>query len=83
MNQPQVAMPIKEQLLECLGGPWPEPPDLEARAWEVGRGEGYRIERVEYQVEPGDFIPAYVLIPDGVEAGLPRPAIAVWHQHND
>ncbi len=35
-----------------------------------------------YEVEPGDRVPAYVLIPDGVDAQHPAPAVAVWHQHN-
>jgi dienelactone hydrolase len=44
--------------------------------------DGYRVESVTYEVEPGDRVPAYVLIPDGVDANYPAPAVAVWHQHN-
>ena len=83
MEQSQDAIPFREKLRECLGGPWPEPPALDARVREVGREEGYRIERVEYQAELGETIPSYALIPDGADPGMPRPAIAVWHQHND
>jgi len=43
---------------------------------------GYRIEWVSYEAEPGDRVPALLLVPDGVTGGHPAPAIAVWHQHN-
>jgi dienelactone hydrolase len=44
--------------------------------------DGYRLESVTYEVQPGDRVPAYVLVPDGVDAQHPAPAVAVWHQHN-
>jgi len=34
-----------------------------------------------YEAEPGDWVPACLLIPDGVDAEHPAPAVAVWHQH--
>jgi len=43
--------------------------------------DGYRIERVAYESEPGDRVPALLLVPDGASALRPAPAIAVWHQH--
>ncbi len=76
-------MRFKRRLLACLGGPWPEVGPLNP----VNRGpaqaaDGYRIEPVAYESEPGDAVPAYLLIPAGVSARRPAPAIAVWHQHN-
>jgi dienelactone hydrolase len=44
--------------------------------------DGYRIESLTYEVQSGERIPALLLIPDGASASDPRPAIAVWHQHN-
>ena len=73
---------FREKLLQCLGGPWPEPCDLKPKVRETIQKDGYRIESVTYEVEPGDRVPAYVLIPDGVDANHPAPAVAVWHQHN-
>ncbi len=67
---------------DCLGEGWPDPPALKPILGEVRQMEGYRLESVSYLSEPGDRIPAYVLIPDGVDANSPVPAIAVWHQHN-
>ena len=73
---------LRQRLLECLGGPWPEGGDLRPVVREVWQREGYRIESVTYEAVPGDRIPALVLVPDGVSAQNPAPAVAVWHQHN-
>lgn len=76
------AVDFREKLLDCLGGPWPEPCPLNAKTSETRQENGYRIETVSYEVEPGDRVPAYLLIPDGVNADRPAPAVCVWHQHN-
>lgn len=73
---------LRQQLVTCLGGPWPEPSPLRPVVRETITKEGYRIESITYEVEPGDRVPAYLLIPDGVSASSPAPAVAVWHQHN-
>jgi dienelactone hydrolase len=73
---------FRAKLLECLGGPWPEPCPLVPQTHETVAKDGYRIESVSYEVEPGDRVPAFLLIPDGVTADRPAPAVAVWHQHN-
>ncbi len=73
---------LRAKLLKCLGGPWPEPCDLRPRLRETVQKDGYRIESVTYEAEPGDPIPALLLVPDGVSAASPAPAVAVWHQHN-
>jgi dienelactone hydrolase len=83
---------FRDHLLACLGGPWPEPCPLDVRPREPvevdgrriegGRHDGYRIESLDYQVEPGERVSALLLVPDGVSAAHPAPAVAVWHQHN-
>lgn len=72
---------FRENLLACLGGEWPEPPALGPELVDSIPRDGYRLEKVTYQVEPGERVSAYVLIPDGVSADSPAPGIAVWHQH--
>ena len=72
---------LRERLQECLGGPWPEPCPLDPRTIETTQGDGFRIESLSYEVEPGDRVPALLLVPDGVDADHPAPAIAIWHQH--
>jgi len=74
--------PFRQKLLECLGGPWPQPCDLKPMLRETMRKDGYRIESLTYEVEPDDRIPAMLLVPDGVDAEHPAPAVAIWHQHN-
>lgn len=73
---------LRHRLVQCLGGPWPEPLPLFPETRETLVRDGFRIESVTYEVEPGDRVPAMLLIPDGVTAANPAPAIAVWHQHN-
>ena len=73
---------LRKQLLECLGGPWPEACDLRPKLRETTAKEGYRIESLTFEAEPGDPIPAMLLVPDGVDAAHPAPAVAIWHQHN-
>ena len=74
---------LRSKLLECLGGPWPEGCELKSQVRETIRKKGYRIESITYEAEPGDAIPAMLLIPEGVTADRPAPAVAVWHQHNE
>ena len=74
---------FRRKLLRCLGGPWPKPCALKARR--VGAPEekdGYTLEKWTYEVEPGDRVAAFLLVPDGVDARRPAPAVAIWHQHN-
>ncbi len=68
--------------LECLGGPFPESNPLIIQQRDSIRKDGYRIESLTYEVEPGDRIFALLLVPDNVTASRPAPGIAVWHQHN-
>ncbi|MCA9027298.1 MAG: dienelactone hydrolase family protein [Planctomycetaceae bacterium] len=72
---------FRERLLEGLGGVWPEPCELEPVLRETSQQDGFRIESLTYTVEPGDRVPALLLMPDGVSAQQQAPAICVWHQH--
>ncbi|MBM4074138.1 MAG: hypothetical protein FJ267_00665 [Planctomycetes bacterium] len=72
---------FRDQLLKGLGGDWPTPCPLNVRHREVIEKPGYRIESLYYDAEPGDAIPALLLIPDGVSSSKPAPGICVWHQH--
>jgi dienelactone hydrolase len=74
---------LRKRLLECLGGSWPPPCDLRPVIRQTIRKDGHRIESVSYEVEPGDRVPAMLLVPDGIDASHPAPAVAVWHQHSN
>ena len=74
--------PFREQLLNCLGGQWPENHDLRAQVEKTENREQYVVEWVSYEAEPDDRIPAILLRPPDRSAQSPGPAVAVWHQHN-
>lgn len=76
------AADFRDRLLQGLGGTWPEGCPLNVRVRETQQHEGYTLVSVYYDAEPGDAVPANLLIPTGVSAAKPAPAIAVWHQHN-
>ena len=69
-------------LVDCLGGPWPEPCSLEPTINKKINKEGYRVEFLSYQVEENDRVPAILIVPDGVDEKNPVPGVVVWHQHN-
>jgi dienelactone hydrolase len=75
------AADFPDRLLAGLGGAWPEPPPLKPRTLETTQHEGYRIEKITYEAEPDDLIPALLLIPDSVTSSKPTPGICIWHQH--
>jgi dienelactone hydrolase len=67
---------------KCLGGPFPELPIINPQVREITQKDGYRIESLMYEAQPGNKIPALLLVPDKVSKDNPVPGIAVWHQHN-
>jgi dienelactone hydrolase len=73
---------FQEKLKAALGGPWPEPCPLKPEVAKTEAKEGYRIEHLSYEVEPGDRVPALLLVPDKVDREHPAPGICIWHQHN-
>lgn len=80
-SQSATSATFREQLLRCLGGAWPDPCDLEPRLIKTEQKDGYRLEWIDYAVEPGDRVPAIVMIPDGVSPSSRAPGICIWHQH--
>src|SRR6185295_4349272 len=74
---------FRDKLLTCLGGDWPKPGPLNAKTIETQALEGgVRREKVTYEVEPGETIAAYLLLPAGASTSKPAAGICVWHQHN-
>ena len=81
---------FRSHLLACLGGQWSKVnrDQLQIRTEaEPEKKDGYTLEHVSFAaagdpIEPADRIPAFVLVPDGVNAAHPAPTVAVWHQHN-
>ncbi len=71
--------PLRESIKSVLGAP-PDPAPLNPQVLEVVQEDGYRREKIKYQVEPGDWAYAYLLIPDGL--AKPAPAVFCHHQHH-
>ncbi len=72
---------MREKLLACLGGPWPQAGPLDMHREDATEEEGYRRERISYLVEPHERVAAWLLVPQGVDSRHPAPGICVWHQH--
>lgn len=72
---------FRDKLLAALGGPWPDKHDLNVKVLSREQKDGYRLEKVQYEPEAGDTIPAYVLVPDGVTPQNPAATVCIWHQH--
>ncbi|MGB0580014.1 MAG: hypothetical protein ACPGVU_09960, partial [Limisphaerales bacterium] len=78
---PMKPQDMKRKLQECLGGPWPDPSPLKAKVLGTEATADFKRILVSYEVETGDVVKAYLLIPKGVTARKPAPAVAIWHQH--
>ena len=63
-----------------LLGAWPTRVAPAGRLVDRVPGEGYVRERVTYEVEPGERVAAFVLVP---KATGPHPAVFAHHQHAD
>src|SRR5581483_11054798 len=71
---------FRETMIHLLGR-WPERCDLEARLEQRDELGDVVRERVTYLVEPGERVPAYLLIPRQLRPGERRPGIFAHHQH--
>ncbi len=72
--------PIGRELLRRLLGHWPTPSALQPETIERIDLGGVVREKVRYQVETGDWVPAYVFLP--TDRTAPGPAVLCLHQHN-
>ena len=68
---------LKKRILEILG-PFPEgAPPLNPRTVAEVQCEGYVRRKVLFQTQPGEDVPAYLMIPDGIDS--PRPVAFCIH----
>ena len=84
VNQKNAEPPktLKQNLRQCLGGNWPDPCPLKPVVTKTQQMDGYRLEWLSYQVEPGDRVPAIAMVPDAASESSTAAAIVIWHQHN-
>ncbi len=77
MIQAQFTDTFRESVSSVLGAP-PDPAPLQPEVLEVVAGDGFRREKIKYQVSPNDWAYAYLLIPDVLKTAA--PAIFVHHR---
>lgn len=71
---------IRETLRE-LAGPFPERTPLNARVTGVVKKDGFRVEKVIYESQPGFHVTAALYIPDGLQGRA--PAVLYCPGHTD
>ncbi len=65
---------VRDKLRELMTLPEPPPQPEPTQVWAEAR-EGYELQRWESFPEPGLMVPYLVLVPDGVDAAAPAPAV--------
>jgi len=73
---------VRAKMEELLDFPEPPPQPTPRRLW-VKQREGYALEKWEVYPEPGSVVPFLVLIPDGVSADKPAPAVMCFPGSSD
>lgn len=71
---------IKETLLE-LTGPFPSNNPLNAKTIRTIRKEGFRVEHIVYESQPGLLVTSSLFIPDSLKRGSKNPAIVYCSGH--
>jgi len=68
---------LRQQYLETLGlWPWPERTPLQAQVTGVlERGEGFRVEKVQFQSRPKLYVTGNLYLPKSAKAGDKLPAV--------
>ena len=71
----------RPKIAELLGLDNMTPCDMDVELLETRQMDGYRREKRLMQVEPGVYMPFYVLIPDGIAPGERVSAVLAPHGH--
>src|SRR5262245_8986173 len=72
---------IKRVLQVFLGAPPSANPRLESKVIEETARGNHTLRKLVYQTEPGEFVPAYLLVPKNIQSSAVRaPAVICPHQ---
>ncbi len=71
---------IKETLLDIVG-PFPEKTPLNAKVVRTVERDGYKIEHVVYESQPGFYVTSSMFIPEGIKKKGKAPAIVYCSGH--
>ena len=72
---------IKETLLDIVG-PFPEKTPLNAKIVRTVKREGYKIEHIIYESQPGFYVTSSMFIPEGIKKKEKTPAIVYCSGHS-
>ena len=72
---------IKETLLDIVG-PFPEKTPLNAKVIRTVKRDGYKIEHIIYESQPGFYVTSSMFIPDGIKKKEKTPAILYCSGHS-
>lgn len=73
---------LREQWLDSFGG-FPERTPLNARVTGTVARDGYRIEKILFESQPGLFVTAHFFLPDDNTVKPPYPALLICCGHSD
>jgi hypothetical protein len=73
---------IKETLLDIVG-PFPEKTPLNAKILRIIEKDGYRIEHIIYESQPGFFVTSSMFIPGGLTKKSKAPAVIYCSGHSE
>jgi cephalosporin-C deacetylase-like acetyl esterase len=69
---------LRESLREAVG-PFPEKTPLNAQVVRIIDKEGYRVEHIIYESQPGFYVTSSLFIPDGIKAKAPAVIYTSGH----
>ena len=67
-------------VVECMENVQPAPADYAMQTVATEQREGYKVNKIEFNVSAWSSVPAYLLVPDGHE-GRRLPAVVMLHDH--
>jgi len=73
---------LREHWLNAFGG-FPERTPLNARVTGTVSRDGYRIEKILFESQPGLFVTAHLFLPDSNAVKPPYPAVLICCGHSD
>lgn len=71
---------IKETLLDIVG-PFPEKTPLNAEVVRTVERDGYTIEHIVFESQPGFYVTSSMFMPDGIKEGTQNPAVIYCSGH--
>lgn len=72
---------VRETLLDVMG-PFPEKTPLNAKILKTIEKDGYKVEHIVYESQPGFYVTSSLFIPNGIKSGTKAPAVIYCSGHS-